>query len=61
MLSQADGPRRLVAASGGNHGLAVAHVGHALASPTDISSSPDIASPVGFVHLAKELAGISGQ
>ncbi len=29
-------PTRLVAASGGNHGLAVAHVGHVLAIPTDI-------------------------
>jgi threonine dehydratase len=38
-------PRRLVAASGGNHGLAVAHVGAALGIPTDVFV-PDIASPV---------------
>ncbi|WP_248580014.1 serine/threonine dehydratase [Nocardioides sp. InS609-2] len=45
VLSQPSRPERLVAASGGNHGLAVAHVGHALGIPTDIFV-PDIASPV---------------
>ncbi len=45
VLSQPSRPERLVAASGGNHGLAVAHVGAALGIPTDIFV-PDIASPV---------------
>jgi threonine dehydratase len=38
-------PRRLVAASGGNHGLAVAYVGRTLGIPTDIFV-PEIAAPV---------------
>lgn len=45
VLSQPRTPARLVAASGGNHGLAVAHVGRALGIPTDIFV-PDIASAV---------------
>lgn len=45
VLSQASAPSRLVAASGGNHGLAVAHVGRALGIPTDVFV-PDIASPI---------------
>lgn len=44
-LSAEARPARLVAASGGNHGLAVAHVGAALGLPTDVFV-PDIASPV---------------
>lgn len=35
-LAAGERPARLVAASGGNHGLAVAHVGHALGIPTEI-------------------------
>lgn len=45
VLSQPVPPARLVAASGGNHGLAVAHVGATLGIPTDIFV-PDIAAPV---------------
>ena len=45
VLSQPSAPARLVAASGGNHGLAVAHVGATLGIPTDIFV-PEIASPV---------------
>ena len=45
VLSQELPPQRLVAASGGNHGLAVAHVGHALGLRTDVFV-PDIASAV---------------
>ena len=45
VLSQPSLPERLVAASGGNHGLAVAHVGRALGIPTDVFV-PEIASPV---------------
>ncbi|WP_426242857.1 serine/threonine dehydratase [Nocardioides sp. LHG3406-4] len=45
VLAQAERPQRLVAASGGNHGLAVAHVGAALGIPTDVFV-PDIASPL---------------
>ena len=45
VLSQTQAPARLVAASGGNHGLAVAHVGARLGIPTDIFV-PAIASPV---------------
>jgi len=36
VLSAAERPKRLVAASGGNHGLAVAYVGAALGIPTEI-------------------------
>lgn len=36
VLSAPERPRVLVAASGGNHGLAVAHVGHALGIATEI-------------------------
>lgn len=36
VLGAATPPTRLVAASGGNHGLAVAHVGQVLGIPTDI-------------------------
>jgi threonine dehydratase len=36
VLSAAETPKTLVAASGGNHGLAVAHVGHRLGIPTRI-------------------------
>jgi threonine dehydratase len=36
VLSAAEQPDTLVAASGGNHGLAVAHVGHRLGIPTRI-------------------------
>jgi threonine dehydratase len=36
VLSAPEPPDRLVAASGGNHGMAVAHVGHALGVPTSI-------------------------
>jgi threonine dehydratase len=36
VLSAPQPPRTLVAASGGNHGLAVAHVGHRLGIPTRI-------------------------
>lgn len=45
VLARPERPARLVAASGGNHGLAVAHVGRQLGIPTDIFV-PDIASPV---------------
>ncbi len=45
VLAQPAQPARLVAASGGNHGLAVAHVGGALDIPTDVFV-PDIAAPV---------------
>lgn len=45
VLAQPSAPERLVAASGGNHGLAVAHVGASLGIPTDIFV-PDIAAPV---------------
>ena len=45
VLGQPSAPSRLVAASGGNHGLAVAHVGAALGIPTDVFV-PDIAAPV---------------
>lgn len=45
VLSQPTPPGRLVAASGGNHGLAVAHVGARLGIPTDIFV-PEIAAPV---------------
>jgi threonine dehydratase len=45
VLSQPSPPVRLVAASGGNHGLAVAHVGATLGIPTEIYV-PDIASRV---------------
>lgn len=45
VLAQPSAPDRLVAASGGNHGLAVAHVGASLGIPTDIFV-PDIAAPV---------------
>ena len=45
VLSQELPPQRLVAASGGNHGLAVAHVGHALGLRTAVFV-PDIASTV---------------
>jgi threonine dehydratase len=44
-LAQSSVPDRLVAASGGNHGLAVAHVGASLGIPTDIFV-PEIASLV---------------
>ena len=45
VLSAPERPDRLVAASGGNHGMAVAHVGHALGIPTSIfvpRSAPDV-------------------
>lgn len=45
VLSRSERPAVLVAASGGNHGLAVAHVGHALGIPAQIYV-PMIASPV---------------
>jgi threonine dehydratase len=45
VLAQPSPPARLVAASGGNHGLAVAHVGAALGIPTDVFV-PEIAAPV---------------
>jgi threonine dehydratase len=45
VLAQPSPPARLVAASGGNHGLAVAHVGATLGIPTDIFV-PEIAAPV---------------
>jgi len=45
VLSQPERPVRLVAASGGNHGLAVAHVGATLGIPTEVFV-PEIASPV---------------
>src|SRR6516165_8421381 len=37
-------PRALVAASGGNHGAAVAHVGHALGIPAEVFV-PEVTSP----------------
>jgi len=52
VLSEPERPTRLVAASGGNHGLAVAHVGAALGIPTEIFV-PEIASPV-------KISGIRG-
>ena len=36
VLAAAEQPEALVAASGGNHGLAVAHVGHRLGIPTQV-------------------------
>ena len=45
VLSAPERPDRLVAASGGNHGMAVAHVGHALGIPTSIfvpRSAPEV-------------------
>jgi threonine dehydratase len=45
VLSQPSPPAALVAASGGNHGLAVAYVGQTLGVPTEIFV-PSIASPV---------------
>ena len=45
VLAQPAPPARLVAASGGNHGLAVAHVGATLGIPTDVFV-PEIAAPV---------------
>ena len=45
VLGQPSTPKRLVAASGGNHGLAVAHVGASLGIPTDVFV-PEIAAPV---------------
>ncbi len=45
VLAQPSPPARLVAASGGNHGLAVAHVGATLGIPTDVFV-PEIAAPV---------------
>ena len=45
VLAQPSPPARLVAASGGNHGLAVAHVGASLGIPTDVFV-PEIAAPV---------------
>ena len=36
VLAAPEPPQRLVAASGGNHGLAVAHVGATLGLPTEI-------------------------
>jgi threonine dehydratase len=45
VLALPDQTARLVAASGGNHGLAVAHVGATLGIPTDVFV-PDIAAPV---------------
>lgn len=45
VLGQPERPQRLVAASGGNHGLAVAHVGAVLGIPTEVFV-PAIASPV---------------
>lgn len=45
VLTEEVRPARLVAASGGNHGLAVAHVGAALGIPADVFV-PDIAAPV---------------
>lgn len=45
VLSAPERPECLVAASGGNHGLAVAHVGAALGIPTKIFV-PTIAAPV---------------
>ena len=45
VLSAPERPDRLVAASGGNHGMAVAHVGHALGVPTSIfvpRSAPEV-------------------
>ena len=45
VLAQPSPPSRLVAASGGNHGLAVAHVGASLGIPTDVFV-PEIAAPV---------------
>jgi len=45
VLSQAKRPLGLVAASGGNHGLAAAHVGHELGIATQIFV-PTISSPI---------------
>jgi threonine dehydratase len=45
VLAQPSVPDRLVAASGGNHGLAVAHVGATLGIRTDVFV-PEIAAPV---------------
>ena len=45
VLSAPARPERLVAASGGNHGLALAYVGSVLGIPTDVFV-PEIASPV---------------
>ncbi|HET8961950.1 serine/threonine dehydratase [Nocardioides sp.] len=45
VLAEPAPPARLVAASGGNHGLAVAHVGATLGIPTDIFV-PEISAPV---------------
>ena len=45
VLAAPERPDRLVAASGGNHGMAVAHVGHALGVPTSIfvpRTAPDV-------------------
>jgi threonine dehydratase len=45
VLSAPERPDRLVAASGGNHGLAVAHVGHVLGIPSSIfvpRSAPEV-------------------
>ena len=53
-------PRRLVAASGGNHGLAVAHVGAALGVPTDVFV-PDIAAPVKVAAIRQRGATVHQQ
>lgn len=60
VLAQPIPPRRLVAASGGNHGLAVAHVGAALDIPADIFV-PDIASPVKVAAIRDRGAAVHQQ
>jgi threonine dehydratase len=60
VLAEPTPPVRLVAASGGNHGLAVAHVGAALGIPTDVFV-PDIASPVKVAAIRQRGAVVHQQ
>lgn len=60
VLAEPAPPRRLVAASGGNHGLAVAHVGAALGIPADVFV-PDIASPVKVAAIRERGATVHQQ
>ncbi|QZY28493.1 serine/threonine dehydratase [Nocardioides coralli] len=60
VLAEPEQPARLVAASGGNHGLAVAHVGATLGIPTDVFV-PDIASPVKVAAIRERGATVHQQ
>ena len=60
VLAEPSRPQRLVAASGGNHGLAVAHVGAALGIPTDVFV-PDIAAPVKVAAIQERGATVHQQ